>query len=286
MTSAEIETEVLVDEPLEGIASWAGTLEPSVSDEDAASMLEAEWTRQARAVPAQRGVSDVLARIMSRLRGREELDDLGEVQSAFDLIALHVPPGGQAALTLEAERSSERSIKLEVLGLGYGDGRRVSVALKDDIAERGTCMRIVQHVVLRVRRFTPGAGSSEPLVSTDVLGCGQRSLVAWPDCPYCGEGGEEPDPFRFEADAAGTVDLREFDAELRQEQHYELAGERQADVAVAVPVPGGASVTSGFHFKQQINLACTVSYRFPPARSYTPYRWRSDAGSLPCWRAA
>ena len=173
-------------------------------------------------------------------------------------------------------------MSVQALGFGYGSGRKLTVALKDDIAERDTCMRVLQHVIVRVRRFKPSSGSSEPVVTTDVVGWGQRELAAWPDCPLCGLAGE-PDPFRFDIDLEHAIDLRRYDEEFRRDVTYLLSGERKTDIGMSVSAPGGIALNAGFHLKQETSVSCGVSYSFAPKRFYQPYRPRGDEGTLPAW---
>jgi hypothetical protein len=276
-----IGADVLLDEPLDGIASWVAAIDPAISDAEAVERLSVEFRGAGLSLPVERGVSDVLSKIVARLRGREPMDDLGEAPSAFDLLALHVPPGGRAALQVDQQGAADQRVNIQVLGFGYGGGRKLSIALRDDIAERATCMRVVQHVVVRVRRLKPNAVSSEPLVTSDVVRCGQRELSAWPDCPLCGS--EEPDPFRFDVELERALDLRGYDAELRRDESYHLEGEHSADIGIALTAPGGAPLNAGFHLKRQTSISCTVSYRFVPKRFYRPYRLRGDRSTLPSW---
>src|SRR4051794_27509361 len=103
--------DVLEDQPLMGLAARVADLE-GLSDDDAAAQLRAEAERDDVARDAARGPMDVLAKTISRIRGRTLLGTVGGVKSVFDVLTLHVPPGGTAAL--EIGREDERATHLTV----------------------------------------------------------------------------------------------------------------------------------------------------------------------------
>jgi hypothetical protein len=275
-----MDAEILLDEPLTGVAERVDEL-AGLDDDELAARLAADGVH----VPVERGLPGSVQRLVARLRGRRLLDDLGEAPSSFELLALHVPPGGRGALDLGRSSSSDRQVSLSALGFGFGGGRKLTIAVNESIAERSSCMRVLQHVVLHVRRFSvPGDDGGGPLVTTDVVSYGMRELRAWADCPYCRIGGE-PDPFDFDVDSAAALDLTGYDAEVKREETVSLEGRREADVGLDVPVPGVGNVTAGFHLQQETSISCTVAYAFPPGNRFTPYRDRGAAPALPFWRA-
>jgi hypothetical protein len=281
--TGELAAEVVEEQPVAGIAERVAALAAADDDETAAARLHEELDAVGIAVPTERGVPQALRWIVGRVRGQRLVDDLGEAPSSFELLALHVPPGGTGALALERGAAPERQVSISALGAGFGGGRKLTIALNEGIAARTSCMRILQHVTLRVRRFEGGDGQA-PLVSTDVAAYGARELQAWPDCPYCGAA--EPDPFEYDADSANALDLRGYDADVAREQSITLEGSRKADVGLSLTLPGAGAVSAGFHLEQQTRIACTVSYSFPPGRCFTPYRPRGQAAVLPYWHAS
>jgi hypothetical protein len=272
---------VLADEPITGVAERLAALE--ADGEEAAALLRWGLERDGIALPVERGVPASLERIVERVRGRRLIEDLGETPSSFELLALHVPPGGRAKLAVRRSAESNQRMSVNALGFGFGGGRKLTIALSEGIAERTSCMRVMQHVVLHVRRFVVGEESaSDEQVTTDLVRYGAREPRAWPDCPYCGPG-KEPDPFDFDIDEANALDLRGFDAELTREQSYTLERERKADVGVTVTVPGAGPIAAGFHLEQVTSIDCTVSYAFPPGKCFVPYRSREGTPALPYW---
>ena len=274
---------VLTDEPIDGLAERVAQL-TDVEDAEAAARLEPGVEADRLPVATERGLRDTLERSVARLRNRRLLEDLGEASSSFELLGLHVPAGGLAALDLQRSSAAERQVDLKLFGFGFGSGRSVEVEINEGIAERNSCMRILQHVVLRVQRFE---ASGSELITTDVVRCGAREFVAWPDCPRC-RGDAAPDPFDFDlqTDEAGALDLRGYDEQIRREQTVRLEGVRRTEVGLELPLPTGGNVTAGFQLEQRTSVACTVAYTFPPGRRFVPYRRPGDAAALPYWHAS
>jgi hypothetical protein len=169
------------------------------------------------------------------------------------------------------------------MGLGFGGGRRFTIAMDDDIGERSGCMRVLQRVELHVRRFANEADGAEPIIRTDVVGWGARELTLLADCPFCGGVGE-PGPLEYEQDLPQALDLRTFDGPVKRETSYSLDGSRKTDIGLSLAVPGAAeTVHVGFQLEQQTRLECTATYSFPPGRFYVPYRSRDAPATLPYW---
>ena len=211
----------------------------------------------------------------------ELLDDLGEVGSELELFSLHVPPGGRAALAMRRSDTSARQVSLTAMGLGFGGGRSLTIAIEEDIPERGECMRVLQGVTLHVRRFA-GDGT-DPLVMTDVVGWGSRRLQAWADCPHCGVAGDGLPPLQFEEDAPQGLDLRGFDSAVTRTTEVTLDGTLKAELGVKVPVPHAGEVGAGISFERRTSIACTASYTFPAGAWFVPYRPRGEPSALPYW---
>jgi hypothetical protein len=271
---------VIVDEPIRGIADHVAELRDG---ETAGESLRDALAASGLSLPAGRGLPSLASRIISRLRGRRLLEDLGEVASAFELLGLHVPPDGRAALELRRSAATERQVSVTAMGAGFGGGRRLTIAIDEDIAERGACMRVLQHVVLHVRRFATGDDAAEPLVMTDVLAWGGREMTAWPDCPHCGVPADDLSPLEFDSDTTHALDLRAFDAAVTRHTVLALEGSRQANIGQDLALPGGGKIGVGFHLWQQTSIGCTASYTFPAGGWFVPYRRRDEPATLPFW---
>jgi hypothetical protein len=274
---------VIVDDPVEGVAARVAGLPADADDEAAGALLRDGLAADGLSLPAERGLPDVARRIVARLRGRQLLDDLGRFEASFELYGLHVPPQGRAALALRRDAVTDRQISVTALGLGFGGGRKLTLAIDEDIPERGACMRVLQEVVLNVRRFASGGNGAEPLLTTDVIAWGPRQLTAPGECPYCRTLADGPDPLDYEQDIAAALDLRSFDGPVTRKTTYTLEGSSKSDVGLAVPVPGAGTVRAGFALEQQVRLECTASYTFPPGRLFMPYRRRGAQATLPYW---
>lgn len=273
---------VLEDRPVEGLADRVARLDGEL-DPEATARLERGMIEDGVPVGAERGFRETLGRAVERLRGAGPGEDLGEAGAAFEMLALHVPPGGRAGVDLRQSGSTERRISFGAFGFGFGAGRTVTVELGEGIAERGTCMRIVQHLTVHVWRVPTDDGD---LLRTDVVGSGAQEFIAWPDCPHCLAPGE-PDPFEFDTvtDRHRALDLRGYDAEVTRSSTVTLEGERNAEVGVRVPLPAAGTLSAGVHVHQSTLISCTLTYAFPPGRRFTPFRRPGDGGALPFWRA-
>jgi hypothetical protein len=274
---------VTADDPVEGVTARVAGLPADLDDEAAGALLRDGLAADGLSLPAERGLPDVARRIVARLRGRQLLDDLGRFEASFELYGLHVPPQGRAALALRRDAITDRQISVTALGLGFGGGRKLTLAIDEDIPERGACMCVLQEVVLNVRRFAAGGEAAEPLLTTDVTAWGPRQLTVLGECPYCRTLADGPDPLDYEQDLGAALDLRSFDGPVTRKTTYTLEGSSKADVGLAVPVPGGGTLQAGFALEQQVKLECTASYTFPPGRLFVPYRRRGAQATLPYW---
>jgi hypothetical protein len=274
---------VIADEPVPGVAERVAA-EADDDDETAGERLRASLAADGISLPAGRGLPDLARRIIARLRGQQLVDDLGEVDGTFEMFGLHVPPAGRAALELSRSATSERQVSVTAMGLGFGGGRKLTLAIDEDIPERGGCMRVLQHVLVRVRRYaTPGEPAAEPLVMTDVVAWGRREMAALPDCAYCGTPGDELNPFEFDEDTPNALDLRAFDTPVTRRTEVTLEGSRKADIGVDLALAAGGKIGAGFHLEQQTTISCTASYTFPAGRWFLPYRRRGETATLPYW---
>jgi len=273
--------------PIEGLADRVARMD-DLDDEHAARSLEPDLRSDGVPVGSERSLGDTLERTVAWLRRSQVIEDLGEMASSVEILGLHVPPGGRAALDVRTSAVADRQVSLRVFGFGFGSGRTLSVELAEGIAERGTCMRILQHVDVHVRRFqTKGDGAgTEALIRTDVVRCGARELIAWPTCPYCATD-DEPDPFEYdlESDGADALDLRSFDADVTRERTVRLEGVRTAEIGLDVTLPNLGPASVGYHVEQRTSLSCTIRYTFPSGRRFMPFRRLGDTAALPYWRA-
>ena len=283
MSAPPSEFAVVADEPIDGLAQRVEQLE-GVDDEAAAARLEPGVSADGVPIGTERGLKDTLQRAVGRLRDRRLVEDLGEASSSFEMLGLHVPTGGKAAIDIGQSAATERQLSFKVFGFGFGSGRSVAVEMNEGIAERDSCMRVVQHVVVHVQRFD---GSDGELVTSDIVRVGQREFVAWPDCPHC-RAGAEPDPFDFdlETDQADGLDLRGYDAEVRREHTVRLEGTRKTEVGLDLPLPAGGAATAGFSLEQRTSVVCSVAYTFPPGRRFLPYRRPGDTAARPYWHTS
>jgi hypothetical protein len=273
---------VVVDEPVAGIADRLAAWDDA--DEDAAvERLLNSLAADGISLSTDRGPRDAARRIYARIRGQLQVEDLGEIDASFEMVGLHVPSGGRAALEMRRSAASERRISATAMGLGFGSGRKMELELQDDIPERGACMRVSKHVVLRVRSFSVPGKPTEPLVRTDVVAWGHQEMSALPDCPHCGASVEDLNPVEFDEDIDQAADTRPFDTAMTRRTKFTLEGSRKADIGVKLALLGVGPLEAGFQLEQRTTISCTASYTFPAGRFFVPYRRRIEPATLPYW---
>lgn len=269
---------VVADEPVIGIADRVAAF-PS-GEADAAGRLRRSLAADGLSLPVERGLPDVARRVIERLRGMTAVEELGRVDAAFEILGLHVPPAGKAALQLHDSTTGDHQVSITAIGSGFGGGRTLTLSVDEDIPERDRCMVMLQHVTLSVRRLTrEGDPEADPLLRTDVVAWSNRELIGLPQCPRCGPAGDDLDRLEFDEDEANALDLRSYDAAVTRRQTMILEGRRKTDIGVEVAGKAGA----GFHLEKHTTISCTASYTFPAGRWFLPYRPHGDTAALPYW---
>jgi hypothetical protein len=269
---------VVADEPVIGVADRVAAL--AGGEGDAADQLRRSLAADGLSLPVERGLPDVARRVIERLRGMTAVEELGEVDAAFEILGLHVPPAGKAALQLHNSTTAEHQVSITAVGSGFGGGRTLTLSVDEDIPERDRCMVMLQHVTLSVRRLTrEGGPAADPLLRTDVVAWSNRELIGLPECPRCGSAGDDLDLLEFDEDEANALDLRSYDAAVTRHQSMTLEGRRKTDIGVEVAGKAGA----GFHLEKHTTISCTSSYTFPAGRWFLPYRHHGDTAALPYW---
>jgi hypothetical protein len=280
-SDAALAFSVLSDEPVVGISDRVLTLPEEL---DAATRtLEQELTEKHFLLPTQRGAKGQLSSVIDRLRRRRLVEVIGQRDVSLEILGLHVPPGGTGAFDMSAKSSDGAKASLIVLGNGYGNGRRVCVGMRNKVAARATCARILQHVLLEVSRYEIDGERGMPVLRSDVISVGRQELVSWPDCPYCAVGKGGIDRLAFDVDESRSVDLRRFDDTLHREETLEVCEERSADIGVSLSISAIGSLSAGVHYECSIEASCLIEYDFPPRREYWAFRHRGERTSPPFW---
>src|SRR6266550_3453867 len=121
---------VLEDEAIPGIAELVESRSEDDPEKLASALLE-----RAKEVdvgnPASRGPERYLS-IIERIRSRKLLEDLGNRQFTVDWLGFHVPAGAKGRLKIKHIQKGTFGATLKVLGLGFGAGRSLSLAVEDD----------------------------------------------------------------------------------------------------------------------------------------------------------
>jgi hypothetical protein len=263
------------DQSVAGLADRLAELD-GVDPDDAATALREHAAAVDLPTPGARGVPDVYRWIVDRIRGRRLTEDLGEHPAQMDWLELHVPPGGSGSISLRDDRSAEQGVKLSIAGLGYGNVRVLRWSVSEDFADRGHCLRLIQHFGVRVRRYDDGE------TRADLTSLRQLEVQAWDVCPRCGGSADALDPFSYEAAGRG-IDLSGHDDDVERGEHYELSGTTDNQIGLAIPLTGGSSLNAGVSARSTVTLGCDTRYRFAPGRHYTPVRAVGRHNELPFW---
>jgi hypothetical protein len=272
---------VLSDEPIVGISERVLTLpgEPNV----ATQALEQELKEKHFLLPTQRGGKGQLSSLIDRLRRRRLVEVIGQRDVSLEILGFHVPPGGAGAFDMSAKSSGGAKASLIALGNGFGNGRRICVGMRNKVATRATCARIVQHILLEVSRYEIDGERGMPVLRSDVIGVGHQELVSWPDCPYCAANKGDIDRLTFDVDESRSVDLRNFDDTLHREETLEICEDRGADIGVGLSISAIGTLSAGVHYECSVEASCLIEYDFPPRREYWAFRRRGERTSPPFW---
>ncbi len=274
---------IVEDVAVPGVADLLEQLPADITLDEAVGALREAAQASGAPRPSQRGPSEAWRRLVSRLRGRRLLDDLGTADVIVDVFHMHTPPSGTAAIDFETSRDRTSELTIKAFGLGYGKGRTQRAVISESLPARDSCLRICQHIVVSVRRFgVPGVPSADE-ICTDVVSFGPRVLEPWPTCPRCGvaRGGLDLSTKVILIEQA--VDMRTFDTALERHYDLSLSSGSSFEAGVQVALPGGTGqVHTGVDVKTSLTWQCQVRYSFAAGYFYIPYRDKlSD--SLPSW---
>jgi hypothetical protein len=234
-------------------------------------------------LPGGRSVGNAFRLVVDILRGRRLLRDWGEYPAAVDWLTLHVPPGGAAAFTLQNRAIENAGVTLKLLGSGYGGGRGVILAVKEDFRERTQCTRLTQHVTVRVRTFDGGRGPDDPDVETSVVTIRHLEVRPWNTCPLCGTNPDAVDITAYEPAGPG-LDLIHDDVGQTQQVTIQLSATDRGELKLPVQIPGLSQVADiGLFAERQLELTCSSEYRFPPRAFFAPFRPFGTQADLPFW---
>jgi hypothetical protein len=277
-----IPTTVLTDEHVAGYAELLETA--AITDGDTqqiAAALRATAERAGLQPPAVRGLRDPFVSLVERLRGRRVETDHGVHDVQVPWFEFHVPRGAAGSLRWTKSEAHERTFSLAVLSAGAGSGRKVSFTVDAELPERKSCVRFMVGAKVHVRSYTSDQGER---LDSDIVALTNRTLVAWPDCPFCAAATGDVDELDFELGQA--IDLTRHDAPYRETFRYSLSGESHLDLGASIPLPVGADSRIGLSVSRTVELSCEAAFEFAPGAEYQPY-WRADDGgasaTLPYW---
>jgi hypothetical protein len=280
--NAESNIRVVTDEPVEGLSERLSSI-GEVDVAAAAGELRRQAVEAGLPLPGGRGVPEAFGWIVSWLKGRELVDDLGEHPAGVPWLSVHVPPGGSTSLSLQHRQQNERGLKLTVMGSGFGSGREFSLDIDESYNERDRCMQLIHFVDLHLRRYRGTVDGQELVeVSADLVRVRDTQILPWEQCPLCGTSTTDLDPFEFEATGSG-FDLTHDDVGYERAEKFSLNQRNEFELTVPVSVPGVPAIKAGLIARRAISLSCAARFRFPGRRHFTPLRKIGETADLPFW---
>jgi hypothetical protein len=269
---------ILDDDPLPGPAAvldaCAGT-----DDADAAFALQDYMREAGVAVSGARfGLGDI-RRLVRRIRDRSLVRDLGAYPTNVEWLGFHVPPGGSASLALSQETARAGSVKLKVMGLGFGSGRSIKLGSAQNFGVRDRCFTLGVKLQIRLRTYTEHSGR-EDLLQVDVEQVLGSFLATPAACTWC-----------FKAPAPGAVprererewDLTDDPTGLTETVTYELGESADVEIGLNLPGAGLGSLTPSVAVNRSFTSSCVAMYTFPGKARFTSYRQIPRALDLPFW---
>lgn len=272
---------ILSDEPLQGTAAFIEERR-GVDDEALAEQLRAHAVSGGLALPGARGGGPLEAfqRIVRRIRGRTEGEDLGEHELSIDWLTFHVPQGGKGKLKLKQSEEAYFGVQISLLGLGFGSGRRITLSVDQDFKERICCLRLSELVRARVRTFSTDGSGTPTQCQVDVVEILAHQTTALEPCAECLGSGDS-----MITQAGPAFDSTRDPIGLIQDDEILLEDDSEVELGLPLSIPGLAvDLTPSIAVKRSVHLRCTLHYEFPGGYRFTPYVRSNSWKDLPFWR--
>lgn len=271
---------VVEDRPITGFATSVEEA-PGLPEADLALQLQRVAQRLGVGVPGDQGAAgDLLRKIVSRVRGRELVDDHSVHEVEVPWLCLHVPAPGSAHLRLTDAEHRAEGIKFSIAGMGLGDGWSFHANLQTDFQERTRCMALVETFQVRVRGYAYRDAVADIEYRSDVVqhvGTSARELVR---CPLCAPLPEDEPVLAQKAGPA--IDLSADPVGQKLSQQLVLDATSEVEVGLKAKLPGDLGVSAGVSCKREVSFTCSVDYAFPGGKRYQPMR-RLEYADLPFW---
>jgi hypothetical protein len=268
--------EVLEDEAIPGIAQ----LVESRPDDDPQALVTELLDRALTVdvgIPSSRSTNRYLS-IIDRIRGRQLVEDLGKRQFDVDWFAFHVPPGAKGRLKLTHKKEGTLGVKLKVLGLGFGGGRSLSLALQDDYGERTKCLLLQRTFEANFRVFEDISGRQyfqvdvERVVKDKQYGAGE--------CQRCSIGALPE--FDFTPVAEVAIDVTHDPNGRTISDSYSIDENKELELSLPLNFTG-FDILPGIALRRNVKLECEYGYTLPGGYCYTPFRDDDGWRDFPFW---
>ncbi len=270
------QTILVEDEPIPGIAQICE--EHADADPAAlAAVLQERTSTIDVGLPGARS-SERFASIIEKIRGRTLLDDFGVHPFTVEWFAFHVPPGGKGRLKIKHTKVGDLSVGLKVVGLGFGAGRKLTLAVEDDYGERSSCLRLRRTFAGHFRAYQYRSG--RPYIQVDVTQVLKDEQSSQSDCDLCciGEARTEKG-----AAAAGiTIDLTADPHGRTLSDVLTIEESKELDISLPLKFPN-FDIAPGVAIKRDVSLVCSYGYTLPGGYSFTPYQETGGWTSFPFW---
>jgi hypothetical protein len=217
--------------------------------------------------------------LLDKLRNREVIQDYGEQEVSIPFLSFHVPPGGKGSLTINKTKVTDTGFKLNILGLGFGQGKKISFTLNTDFGERAKCFHLVNKVLVKVTEIKTTSGRKRKYLQADILKIVDNGIVTQDVCELC-------QAARPEEEASETifpaVNLSKDPTGISQACTIKLENENEFEFGFTFSV-GGISLNPGILIKRSVQSECNITYHFPGGFIYHPCR-NQKYDDLPYWR--
>lgn len=239
------------------------------TDQEIAKELSSQFERQGIAVPGARNYSDMISYLrglVSRLRGRKLIQDLGIHESRIKWLECHIPPGGEAHLKLEQGQKSEKGVNLKLMGLGFGSGLEFKLTTEYDFGKRSRCFHIGNIVDVQMKEYQEKGG--QRTIQVDVL----RSIGTYLDdkfkCNKCFSSPEEG-PLLRKLDR--VWDLSGSLNGLTETITYDLSKDIEIELGLHNPILNKSGISAGIAVKRSIGSKCEATYIFSGNARYSAF---------------
>ena len=207
----------LEDTPIPGVAERYHQLQEQGLDDQqiATSLLQQEDAQELIEGVSRGSVGDWFRNIFHVLKGRQLVEDLGEIAVPITWLEFNVPYQSRASLEWGATAGDTAEFSLKLFGTGLGGRRTLSWSVTHAIEECDAPVALVRDVFVNVKVYeTPiFTGGKRLEAEVSVVGRGPVRLVAHEAAPLTAVA--DLDLFKFDIDNEAAVGSDEFQRDIQ-----------------------------------------------------------------------